>query len=224
MNNIIKNGIWVIGDVHGEYNKLIDLISTLPKKASICFVGDLVDRGEESFKVVEYIIKNNYHCVLGNHELMMIKAIDCENTNYMWQCSGGDKTIQSYKSVSDETWYNHIEYLKKLPYFKYYKIEGYKPLVVSHSYLHHLWQDKNHIYDEKSAKDILWRHMYDEKLFKVDKEIKNNVFNIFGHSIVKKPLITKTFAMIDTGAAFDNKIGSSKLSAIHYPSLDIVSV
>ena len=66
----MQKGIWVIGDVHGEYEKLLLLLSKLPKDAIVCFTGDLIDRGEESAKVVELVINNGYFCVLGNHEVM----------------------------------------------------------------------------------------------------------------------------------------------------------
>ncbi len=76
-----KEGIWVIGDVHGEYNKLLRLIQKLPANAQVCFVGDLIDRGRDSAKVVKYVIDNQHKCTLGNHEIMMIKAGEDENYN-----------------------------------------------------------------------------------------------------------------------------------------------
>ncbi len=63
---------FVIGDVHGNFNTLKKLISKLPLNSEIIFVGDLIDRGLNAKEVVEFIRKNNYKCVLGNHEEMMI--------------------------------------------------------------------------------------------------------------------------------------------------------
>jgi len=217
-------GIWVIGDVHGEYNKLIELIKKLPSNAQLCFVGDLIDRGKDSSKVVEYVMNNGYKCTLGNHELMMIKAENDENHSVSWQRYGGHQTLQSYQDLSDEIWFKHIDFFKSLPYFLYFEIDGHKPLVVSHSYIHHLWRGKAHNYSKHDGKDILWRHMYEKDLFDTYKECQNDIFNIFGHSPVKESVITSTYAMIDTGAVYENEEGFGKLSAIHYPSLEVVSV
>ena len=45
--------MYIIGDVHGCYNTLMELIAKLPKDAKLCFVGDLIDRGPNSKDVVE---------------------------------------------------------------------------------------------------------------------------------------------------------------------------
>ena len=62
---------YVIGDVHGEYDALIKLVSKLPKDAKLIFVGDLVDRGSRSAEVVKFVRDGGHLCVMGNHEYMM---------------------------------------------------------------------------------------------------------------------------------------------------------
>lgn len=219
--NIKKNGIWVIGDVHGEYDKLIKLIGMLPKDANICLTGDLVDRGKDSAKVVELVIQNDYLCVLGNHEQMMMKS-GADGGN--WEEFYGQATVSSYAEFGDGLFEAHVEYFKTLPYFLHFEIEGYKPLVVSHSYIHHEWINKEYIYCEYDGEDILWRHMHDKKLFNSDRELENGIFNIFGHSTVYSPTVTDTYCMIDTGAAFENNKYLGTLSAVHYPSLEVIGV
>lgn len=62
---------WIIGDVHGEDVALYSLIGKVTKqdsKAKFYFVGDFVDRGPDSYNVVEYILKLNAVCVRGNHD------------------------------------------------------------------------------------------------------------------------------------------------------------
>ena len=66
--------------------------------------------------------------------------------------------------------------------------------------------------------------MYEKDLFDTHREYQNDIYNIFGHSPVKEPVITNTYAMIDTGTVYENEEGFGKLSAIHYPSLEVVSV
>lgn len=64
---------YIIGDVHGEYDTLAALVEKLPKDADVVFVGDLIDRGAKSKEVIEFMRKNNYRSVLGNHEQLMIE-------------------------------------------------------------------------------------------------------------------------------------------------------
>ena len=220
-NKISTNGIWIIGDTHGEYNKLVALIDKLPKDAEICFTGDLIDRGEESAHIVELIIRNGWSCVLGNHEQMMIEAHDGGDSSN-WECGGGRETLDSYEDFSNEIYFKHIEWMKELPYFLYFEFDGYKPLVVSHSYIHDVWMGKDYDYLEKEMENVLWRHMFDNSLFNNELEIENNIFNIFGHTPVPEVIIESTYSMVDTGATYKNK-KYGKLSAIHYPSLEVVN-
>jgi len=66
--------------------------------------------------------------------------------------------------------------------------------------------------------------MNDEKFFNKNKEIKNGIFNIFGHTPLPEPIVTDTYAMIDTGATYVNNKQLGYLSAIHYPSLEVIRV
>ena len=190
-----NDGIWVIGDVHGEYDILMQLIEKLPKNAKLCFVGDLVDRGEKSAEVLDFVMENNHFCVLGNHELMMLNSTREHDTNWM----------------------------RKLPYFLHFEIDGHKPLVVSHSYIHHVWINKEHTYCEYGGEDIIWRHMDKKKYFETAREVENGIYNVFGHYPVREVVITDTYAMIDTGVAYKGKEGFGKLTALHYPTLSVIS-
>lgn len=75
----------VIGDVHGEVDALHDLMQTRlgyradgshPEGRHAVFVGDLVDRGEDSLAVARlvrgWIESGRASCVLGNHELNLL--------------------------------------------------------------------------------------------------------------------------------------------------------
>jgi serine/threonine protein phosphatase 1 len=225
---IDKDGIWIVGDVHGEYEKLLKLIEKLPKNVQICFVGDLIDRGEKSAEVVELILSNDYFCVLGNHELMMIKSVKDKQDESIWQSNGGKATLRSYDKYDNNILTSHMVFLESLPYFFYFDVEYHKPLVVSHSYIHHVWIDEKYKYSQHDSEDILWRHMYKKEYFDRDKEIQSGIFNIFGHSPVREVIVTDTYAMIDTGATYKSEKnledGFGNLSAIHYPSLKIISV
>ena len=46
---------YIIGDVHGYYNTLMQLVVKLPSDAKLIFVGDLIDRGSQSEPTLDSI-------------------------------------------------------------------------------------------------------------------------------------------------------------------------
>ena len=63
----------VIGDVHGCFNTLKKLIRKFPKDSKLIFLGDLCNRGKYSKDVIDFVIKNNHQCLLGNHEIKLYR-------------------------------------------------------------------------------------------------------------------------------------------------------
>ncbi len=85
---------YVVGDIHGAYTRLqaaLDEIGFNPEVDRLFSVGDLVDRGPESQKVLEWLEKPWFHPVMGNHEDMAIRFArghDIARENY-FQNGGG---------------------------------------------------------------------------------------------------------------------------------------
>jgi serine/threonine protein phosphatase 1 len=94
----------IIGDVAGNYKTLIRLLGSMPAADKTILLGDLVDRGPNSRKVVQFV-KNDPEKVIalmGNHEHMLCDfVIDgvkaggpyCRED---WLVNGGGATIRSY--------------------------------------------------------------------------------------------------------------------------------
>jgi hypothetical protein len=76
----------IVGDIHGEVGALLDLLAVLgytangehPAGRRLVFVGDLCDRGPDSVAVMELVgelvDRQLAQCVLGNHELNLLRA------------------------------------------------------------------------------------------------------------------------------------------------------
>ncbi|CAN7991802.1 unnamed protein product, partial [Ixodes pacificus] len=65
--------VLIIGDVHGCYDELMELLHTHrahDKDTLKLFVGDLVNKGPKSEQVLDFIMGNNITCqsVRGNHD------------------------------------------------------------------------------------------------------------------------------------------------------------
>lgn len=94
---------YLIGDVHGKASMLEELLKTWDSQTPLIFLGDLIDRGEDSLSVLRYV----YHlvkekgavCLSGNHEYMFLAWLDDPEGHYdHYRRNGGDTTINSLLS------------------------------------------------------------------------------------------------------------------------------
>ena len=65
----------VVGDIHGCHQEFSDLIGrlTLEKADRLVLLGDLVNRGPNSAKVIDLALENRAISLLGNHERRLLK-------------------------------------------------------------------------------------------------------------------------------------------------------
>ncbi|KIM04367.1 MAG: diadenosine tetraphosphatase [Sulfurovum sp. AS07-7] len=71
--------VWAIGDIQGCLNGFLSLLKRInfdSSKDTLWIAGDLVNRGEDSLGVLEYLysIKESVKIVLGNHDIKLIKC------------------------------------------------------------------------------------------------------------------------------------------------------
>lgn len=74
----------VIGDVHGCFDTLYALVEEqiqLKQGDQLIFLGDLINRGADSKKVLDYLmqleLEYEVYCIKGNHEHNLLTAYDC---------------------------------------------------------------------------------------------------------------------------------------------------
>lgn len=110
--------IYVVGDIHGMYDKLLSVMSqfTVNEDDLLVFLGDYIDRGPDAARCVDYV-KNlcaapNVVALLGNHEMMLLEAMgvygmalfeaDFKKSGYdMWLDNGGMATLKSFRKYED---------------------------------------------------------------------------------------------------------------------------
>lgn len=107
---------YAIGDIHGCYDLLLNLLEKIQKHADsrtdldthIVFVGDLIDRGPQSREVVDSLrdYKSDFatlHFIKGNHEEVLVRICEGDSSQVnMWLAHGGWQTIQSYGASSSD--------------------------------------------------------------------------------------------------------------------------
>ena len=211
-----NNNIFAIGDVHGCFYTLMKLIKKLPKNAELIFVGDLCDKGNFSKEVIEFVMQNQYKCILGNHEYLMLNNIDNPNSKWAVQTNfGGYKTIESYKG-DNKTLQKHLEWIKTLPNYiikdKFFITHGY-------GLPYYKRRDK-----EKSKRALMsnrksqkyyekWGHDWEDDFHSYD------IINIFGHDYGSKPISDTNYFNIDSGCVY-----GEKLTAICLDTKELISV
>ncbi|WP_346732634.1 metallophosphoesterase [Bradyrhizobium sp. 186] len=93
--------------------------------ARFVFVGDYVDRGPDTRRVVDFLIerqprgKDQFMCLRGNHDDLLIRAAKKERTDadlINWWGNGGERTLESY-GVDDpsELPKEHLAWIDALP-------------------------------------------------------------------------------------------------------------
>ena len=99
------SNVWVVGDVHGFYQSMNELCAKLDLDDGdwVVFLGDLIDRGPNSFGVVHDVMHHPQYCtVRGNHEDMMVRQFTMEHLRtpnldvMLWMRNGGNTTVASY--------------------------------------------------------------------------------------------------------------------------------
>ena len=98
--------LYAIGDIHGESERLSELLEVLPLGADdeLVFLGDYVDRGPDSRGVIEILLElaKKVPCtfLLGNHESMLLDFLGWTDRRYMggeaFLANGGERTLASY--------------------------------------------------------------------------------------------------------------------------------
>ncbi len=93
---------YFVGDVHGEHAALMSALNARgfdPGKDRLFSTGDLVDRGEDSYKCLALVNEPWFYAVLGNHEDLLIDALSKNriDTEYAvaLHCRNGGEWAQS---------------------------------------------------------------------------------------------------------------------------------
>ena len=161
----------VIGDIHGCYDELVALIEKVQynkESDKLIFLGDYIDRGKDSSKVVAFIRdlqrqNKNVIALRGNHEQMCIDYSDTYEITWWW--NGAQETVDSY-GANDEQFKSDVRWMETLPL--YYEDDNYIYV--------HAGIDANKPLDQQSDTMLWVRETFINSTAKFDKQV------IFGHT------------------------------------------
>jgi serine/threonine protein phosphatase 1 len=87
-----KGRDFFVGDLHGMYLMLEERLEMLcfdPEVDRLVSVGDLIDRGPDNIKALDYLDKPWFFAVLGNHDHMMLDAETDDFARDIWMNHNG---------------------------------------------------------------------------------------------------------------------------------------
>jgi serine/threonine protein phosphatase 1 len=221
------NCLYVIPDIHGCLDQLklickriIPLRKSDGGKDKLIFLGDYIDRGPDSYGIIEFLIslKKDYGDQIvflrGNHEDMLLTALDksdhdssiFESSAYsMWMQNGGAITLKQYAEKKLGSKINPYEFSKNrlvdvipeshvnflLETEYYYEYENY--IFV------HGGCDPNKPLEEQNKVHMMWdRSLFDvvKRFTVIRADLPWDKTVITGHNYVG-PFITEKFMMLD---------------------------
>lgn len=193
---------YIIGDIHGEISKLKSLIKKIRQNEtnpSFIFLGDYIDKGENSKKTLDYLIrlKDKYPTIflMGNHEQYWLKLNKYKNLILKY---GGIKTLENFGFKTIEKCQKQMisQYSEIFDHLKgYHETEKY---LICHSGIPSKMFNSD--YTNKINLDSFLFNRYDfikeKRFFKKKKKI------IFGHTAFFSPYVDNFKIGIDTGACY----------------------
>lgn len=214
---------FVIGDLHGcdsLLSRLLDKIDQADKdgQARIVFVGDYVDRGEESAAVLRrlFALKDTPAvCLAGNHEDMMLKFIDHPvERGARWIKFGGLQTLASFgvSGVSAGSSGEALEYGRD----QLVDAMG-EDLIDWLRALPTLWQSGNLAVVHAAADPLVPIDQQEERVLKWGhkefrhKPRQDGIWVVHGHTIVDSPTIENGRVAIDTGAYATGRLTAARI-------------
>lgn len=106
-----------IGDIHGCDVALSALLSSVSvsNEDTVVVLGDVVDRGPGTRNAIEQLLDLKTRCrlivLLGNHEEMLLNALDGGEWGTNWLRYGGHATLDSYEGDPARIPARHLEFL-----------------------------------------------------------------------------------------------------------------
>ena len=227
----------IIGDIHGCFDELIELLQKLgyklstqpdgnitvepPKGRKAVFVGDYVDRGPKVPEVLRLIMQmyetGAALCVPGNHDVKLVRALRGRNVK---RTHGLAESLAQLAEESTEFKTDIAEFLDSL--VSHYVFDDGK-LVVAHAGMKAELQGR-------ASRRVREFAMYGETTGETDEfglpirldwaeAYRGTATVVYGHTPITQPQWVNRTINIDTGCVF-----GGELTALRYPEKELVSV
>ena len=209
---------WVIADVHGQYEALLKILSNplIKEEDKVTFLGDMLDRGPYSLKVLDWAMKNisedgKYQMLIGNHEMNIVYDYEAVKRRMSYMIGVGTKHIEEDMTFRDLSVYeltckygfeeymdmsgkstigdiiDYIKWMKTLPLYKMIVTSNNKKFILAHAWFKGHIDVNGDILPDISTNEILCHRDIDESFnLAEDYQPMEDEILIHGHT----PVIT----------------------------------
>lgn len=184
--------IYAIGDIHGCYDPLMELLDHIAFHAAGrpyrgIFLGDYVDRGPKSREAVRQVralvASGRWTALKGNHEEMMTAGLSDPRERDFWLEYGGDETLASYAG-HEAAMRDDLAWFATLPTM----------VETAHHIFVHAGLDPRQPLDRQTDRTRLWIRGWAESGHDFGKHV------VYGHTPHDAPLLLPHSTCLDTGA------------------------
>lgn len=227
----------IVGDIHGCYQEfltlsellgytLVDGIPVHPDDRQLIFVGDAMDRGPNSVKMLRLLFAMQDAGILqyspGNHCNKLYRYAKGNNVQLTHGLETTVAEVDALSAIERTSFLNRYrQFYEALPL--YLTLDDGN-LVVSHAGI--LANMIGAPYSEKIRVFVLYGDITGKKLpdgrpVRRDwaKNYKGNTWIVYGHTPVKEARFANNTVNVDTGCVF-----GGKLTALRFPEMEILSV
>jgi predicted kinase len=232
----------IIGDVHGCYDDLVTLLQKslghtiettaegkqriIPNQSKgIVFVGDIIDKGPESSKVLDLVVNSlsdSVKFVLGNHE----------NFNHMF-FQGKVQSDSNLMALREEFFdfsfkpeeQTKLQYLveNSIPFamntFMYVTHAPCQTKYIGKVDKYSIRQQRGQYSLDRKSKTLEEKAVTYKDLFSKIKSARNYPYYVFGHISLKRPYRNKNLIGVDTGCVYGNRLTAVRITPQHKPFL-----
>jgi serine/threonine protein phosphatase 1 len=196
---------FAVGDIHGCFNRLEEALKSIEFdtiKDRLFSVGDLIDRGPDSHKVLDWLAKPWFHAIQGNHEEMAIVYGYLAESVDEYKKHGGEWLL----SLPVEEQATYANALAELPYAMQIETKEGSVGVVHADISESTWEgmckklhdDVPHEELEEIKEHIQWSRQRYLKRFAFADTIPDVRAVAVGHAPVKEALILGNVYYLDT--------------------------
>ncbi len=175
--------VYVVSDIHGEYDKLMEILEKIDLKESdkLYILGDILDRGPHPIKVMIKIMgMANVIPIVGNHEIMGLRCLpflmqeiteesidgldrEMMEALLLWQENGFSTTVDEFRRLDREMQQVVIDYIGEFLVYEELTVNGQEYLLV-HAGLSNFSPDKK--MEDYALEELIWeRADYRQRYF-----------------------------------------------------------
>lgn len=201
----------IIGDLHGCLNLFQNLLSQIPEGYRILQVGDIVDRGEQTAELLQFLAtRDDITCLRGNHEDMLLSFLDDPTGRGAgWPRYGGLQTLGSFGVKGAREQMDHDALQACSAQFKTAlgpDLEGWiRGLDLSFQsgnvLVSHAGANPHLPISQQNKRDLIWGHPDFTRQRRED-----DLWVAYGHIIQKTLTVSEGRIAVDTGAYFSGRL------------------